>query len=257
MVVAAVPPGITVMEARCAQQHLSPPLSSPHSPLYVIVVSEVRLLGEGLAFALEREPSLSVCGCFGALDDALRSLAPLQPDIVLLNTPLRAASDAITRLRAVAPGVKVIALAIDENLEDVVAWAQAGAAGYIPSTAALHDVAPLLADIVRGEQPCAARVAAGLLRRVGDMGPSKGLAAATASPTTPTAREMQVLEMISSGLSNKEIARRLNIGLATTKSHVHSLLGKLGLQRRGQAAAWIRAQQASSDLGNRPPDARL
>jgi DNA-binding NarL/FixJ family response regulator len=249
--------GVTVMEARCGTQHLSPPLGSPHLPLRIIVVSEVRLLGEGLALALEREASLSVCGCFGALDDALRSLAPLQPNIVLLNTELRAATDAITRLRAVASSVKVIALAINENLEDVVAWAQAGAAGYIPSTAALRDVAPLLADIVRGEQPCAARVAAGLLQRVGDMGPSKGFAAATASPATPTAREMQVLEMISSGLSNKEIARHLNIGLATTKSHVHNLLGKLGLQRRGQAASWIRAQQARSDLGNRPPDARL
>jgi DNA-binding NarL/FixJ family response regulator len=245
------------MEARCATQHLSPPLGSPHLPLHIIVISEVRLLGEGLALALEREASLSVCGCFGALDDALRSLAPLQPDIVLLNTDLRAATDAITRLRAVAPGAKVIALAINENLEDVVAWAQAGAAGYIPSTAALREVAPLLADIVRGEQPCAARVAAGLLQRVGDMGPSKGFAAATASPAAPTAREMQVLEMISSGLSNKEIARGLNIGLATTKSHVHNLLGKLGLQRRGQVASWISAQQARSDLGNRPPDARL
>jgi len=245
------------MEARCVSQHLSPALGRPHSPLHVIVISEVRLLGEGLALALEREASLSVCGCFGALDDALRTLPPLQPDIVLLNTGVRAATDAIARIRDVAPGVKVIALAIDENLEDVVAWAQAGAAGYIPSTAALREVAPLLADIVRGEQPCAARVAAGLLRRVGDMAPSNGLAAAADAQAMPTAREMQILEMISGGLSNKEIARRLNIGLATTKSHVHNVLGKLGLQRRGQAASWIRAQQDRSNFGNRPSDTRL
>ena len=245
------------MEARCVSQPLSPPPSSPHSPLRILVISEVRLLGEGLALALEREATLSVCGCFGLIDDALRNLAPLRPDIVLLNTGVRGAADAIARIRAVGPAAKVIALAIDENLDDVVAWAQAGAAGYIPSTAALRDVAPLLADIVRGEQACAARVAAGLLRRVGDMGPSKGLAAAADSPATPTAREMQVLEMISSGLSNKEIARRLNIGLATTKSHVHNLLGKLGLQRRGQAASWIRAQQVRSQLGTRLPGARL
>lgn len=243
------------MEVRCTPRHLSPPLGSPDSPLHVIVVSEIRLLGEGLALALEREASLSVCGCFSVLDDALRNLGALQLDIVLLNRSLRTASDAITRLRAVAPAVKVIALAIDENVEEVVAWAQAGAAGYIPSTAALRDVAPLLANIVRGEQPCAARVAAALLRRVGDVGPSKGFPAATVSPATPTAREMQILEMISSGLSNKDIARRLNIGLATTKSHVHNLLGKLGLQRRGQAASWIRAQQARSDLGNGSPNA--
>jgi DNA-binding CsgD family transcriptional regulator len=53
-----------------------------------------------------------------------------------------------------------------------------------------------------------------------------------------TGRERQITELIRAGLSNKEIARRLNIGLSTTKSHVHNLLGKLNLQRRGQVAAW-------------------
>ena len=55
-----------------------------------------------------------------------------------------------------------------------------------------------------------------------------------------TARERQIIGMIGAGLSNKDIARQLNIGLATTKSHVHNLLGKLNIQRRGQAAAWLR-----------------
>ncbi len=245
------------MEARCVEQYLSPPQGSLPLPLHVVVISEVRLLGEGLTLALERESSLSVCGCFGALEDALQNFGLLQPDLVLLNIPLRAAKDAIQRLGAVAPGVKVIALAIDENLDDVVAWAQAGAAGYIPNTAALRDLAPMLVGIVRGEQPCAGRVAAGLLRRLGDLGPADGHVPASVSAATPTARELEVLEMMSSGLSNKEIARRLNIGLATTKSHVHNLLGKLGLQRRGQAASWIRGQQAGLFSGKAPPDAHL
>ena len=60
----------------------------------------------------------------------------------------------------------------------------------------------------------------------------------SASPLT--GRERQITELISAGLSNKEIARRLNIGLSTTKSHVHNLLGKLNLQGRGQVAAWTR-----------------
>jgi DNA-binding NarL/FixJ family response regulator len=226
-------------------------------PLNIVVISEVRLLGEGLALALEREATLAVRGCFGTLDDALKNLPLLQPDVILLNAVVRAATDTIARICGVAPGVKVVALGIDENLDNVVAWAQAGAAGYIPSTAALREVAPLLTDIVRGEQPCAARVAAGLLRRVGDMGRSKAFGAGTDSPAMPTAREMQVLEMISSGLSNKEIARRLNIGLATTKSHVHNLLSKLGLQRRGQAVLWVRTHQVRLDIGNRPLGARL
>lgn len=56
-----------------------------------------------------------------------------------------------------------------------------------------------------------------------------------------TPRELEIVRLIGSGLSNKEIARYLNIGLATTKSHVHNVLGKLNLQRRGQAASWMQA----------------
>jgi len=70
--------------------------------------------------------------------------------------------------------------------------------------------------------------------------------------SVPTAREIQVLEMIGEGLSNKEIARRLNIGVATTKSHVHNLLGKLGLQRRSQVATWIRGRGFTPNVPGQP-----
>src|SRR3974390_3266725 len=100
------------MEARCVSQPLSPPRGGPHAPLRVVVISEVRLLGEGLALALARGATLSVCGCFGRLDDALQNLAPLGPDIVLLNAGVRDATDTIAKIRAVAPAAKVIALAI-------------------------------------------------------------------------------------------------------------------------------------------------
>jgi len=219
----------------------------------ILIVSEVRLLGEGLALALAREESLSVCGCFGDLDEMLAKMPLLQPDVVLLNTALRTGIHALGRIRSLAPRAKVVALAIADDLQNIIAWAEAGAAGYIPSTAALSEVVPLLAGIMRGEQPCSGRVAAGLLRRLSDVARSgSGVASAPASPM-PTAREMQILEMIGSGYSNKEIARQLNIGLATTKSHVHNLLGKLGLQRRGQAASWIRDHQIRLDVPYRWP----
>jgi len=219
----------------------------------VLVVSEARLLGEGLALALAREELLSVCGCFGDLDEMLTKMPLLQPDIVLLNTALRLGIHAIGRIRIFAPRVKVVALASADDLENIIAWAEAGAAGYIPSTAALSEVVPLLAGIMRGEQSCSGRVAAGLLRRLSDVARSGNGTASVPSSPMPTAREMQILEMIGNGYSNKEIARQLNIGLATTKSHVHNLLGKLRLQRRGQAASWIREHQIRANMSYQPP----
>jgi two-component system nitrate/nitrite response regulator NarL len=96
---------------------------------------------------------------------------------------------------------------------------------------------------MRDEQPCSARVAAGLLRRLRRMANSNREGDDARSLPTLTVRETQVIELICAGLSNKDIARRLNIGLATTKAHVHNLLGKLNMQRRTQAALWIREHQ--------------
>src|SRR5262249_24145190 len=118
--------------------------------------------------------------------------------------------------------------------DDIIAWAQAGVSGYIPRTTALTDVTTQLTNIMHDEQTCSARMAACLLRRLagtanngkdcGDTPPALGL----------TARETQIVELLAAGLSNKDIARRLNIGVATTKSHVHNLIAKLRVQRRGQ-----------------------
>ena len=93
---------------------------------------------------------------------------------------------------------------------------------------------------MRGEQACSTRIASSLLRWVSRASHANG----ASSPATPgselTAREEQIAGLICAGLSNKEISRDLNIGLATTKSHVHNLLGKLELRRRGQLAHWSR-----------------
>jgi DNA-binding NarL/FixJ family response regulator len=89
-------------------------------------------------------------------------------------------------------------------------------------------------DIHGGQQPCSGRVAAELLRRIA-VTESLGLGRNGPSPAVPlTRREREAAELIATGLSDKEIARRLNISLATAKLHVHNLLGKLNVQRRGQ-----------------------
>jgi two-component system nitrate/nitrite response regulator NarL len=137
-----------------------------------------------------------------------------------------------------------VALGLAETTDDVIAWAEAGIAGYVPRTAAMADLVACLHDIVRGEQACSRRVAAGLLRRIsadarfspiGRFSPD-----ARSREPELTAREEQIVLLLCAGLSNKEISRRLNIGLATTKSHVHNLLAKLELDRRGQVVRWSR-----------------
>jgi DNA-binding NarL/FixJ family response regulator len=220
-----------------------------HQRCKFLIVSGIRFLSEGLAEILAREPWIEISGVSASVSDAISTSRALLPDFILLDAALDGGLAAVAQFRDVVSRVRVVALAIAETEQDVVSWAEAGAAGYIPRTAALADLAQLLIGINDGRQPCSSRVVFGLLRRLGAGGGRVRDESHSVFPLT--GRERQITELIRAGLSNKEIARRLNIGLSTTKSHVHNLLGKLSLQRRGQVAAWTRghSQPAAGRAG--------
>jgi DNA-binding NarL/FixJ family response regulator len=219
-------------------------------PWRMLIVSQVRFLRESLAEIFASDGGWIILGMPDDLPGALALCASAGPDVVLLDAAFPHGTRSIRPILDAAPGSRVVALALTETEDNVVAWAEAGAAGYVPNTAGLAELAVMLATIVNGAQACSARVAAGLLRRIAEGGASSDRSARLQSMTTPppaslTARERQIVGMIGTGMSNKEIARNLSIGVATTKSHVHNLLGKLNIQRRGQAAAWVRENGAS------------
>jgi two-component system nitrate/nitrite response regulator NarL len=201
----------------------------------------VRFVRESVADVLGRDPGMAVLGHYAVLDKALDQTVTRHANIFLLDAAFAGGSSAVRQIREAAPEVRVVALAVIEAQENVITWAEAGVAGYIPSTAALIDLARLLRDITSGKQTCSEKVVAALLHRIARGASNYQEAQTSPSPLTP--RECQILNLIDAGLSNKEIARRLVISLGTTKSHVHSLLGKLNVQRRGQAAALMRRKQ--------------
>ena len=204
----------------------------------LLIVSEVRLLREGIAGVIEGKTDLWVAGLCANLSDALARIAECPWATVLLDASFPHGLDAVRAIHAADPAVFVVVFAVSETEENIVAWAKAGAVGYIPTTAALSELAGFIESVIRGEQICSAAVASSLMRRLGSapgLGDDRNGARLAFSLT---GREHEIIRMISQGLSNKDIARRLNIEISTTKSHVHNLLGKLGLQRRGQVAHW-------------------
>lgn len=205
----------------------------------ILIISDVRFLRESLAEILPRGGMLSVSGLAEDLPSALIEVVENRPDIVLLDQALPHGVGTIARIQ-VAPRIPVVVIAVTEAVDAIIAWAEAGAAGYIPKTAGLADITPLLVGITRGKQACSESVAAGLFRRLSSAGNTSRSNQGIAPALALTAREAQIAQMIVTGMSNKDIARGLNIGLATAKTHVHHLLGKLGLPSRGQAAGWMR-----------------
>jgi DNA-binding NarL/FixJ family response regulator len=213
------------------QQHRS---DEETPALRLVIASEVRFLRECLDEVFGRLASLSVVGYGTNLDQTLKISRDLRPDMVLLDAAMRDGPQTVRQLRKIREGLQVVAFAISESVDTVLAWAEAGVAGYIPNTTPMNDLHSLVVEISLGRQTCSPLVAAGLLQRI---------AATAVEPTDQapephalTPRELEIVRLISTGLSNKEIARQLNIRLATAKSHVHNVFGKLNVQRRGQVA---------------------
>jgi two-component system, NarL family, nitrate/nitrite response regulator NarL len=205
--------------------------------LRVAVVSGVRFTQEVLAEILERDPLLSVIRLCADLAEVAALNPALEADIVLFDTRVPDGVSAVRRALDIAPGMRIVALGLSETEEDIIIWAEAGVIGYIPSTAAQADLVRLVLEIHSGEQVCSGRVAAGLLRRIALTASPGSNRSASFPPPSLTKRERQAAELIRTGLSDKEIARRLNISVATTKSHVHNLLGKLNVRRRSEVAS--------------------
>jgi two-component system, NarL family, nitrate/nitrite response regulator NarL len=203
----------------------------------VFIICPVRLYRERLAQGLEHEKSIDVLGTASTTNQAIPRIVELVPEVVLLNSSPLAGATAIRSITQRVPTVKVIALAVPEAEADLVGWVEIGASAFLGREASAEDLIQTVESVVRDEMPCPPRAAAALARRVAT------LAAATVEGRHGdlTARETQILELISEGLSNKEIAKQLTIEVPTVKTHVHSIFEKLQVHRRIQAAAWFRS----------------
>ena len=205
--------------------------------LNIFLIARTRFYREGLADALGRAEGIRVVGTASGSEEALARVQLLVPDIVLLDTAVAGMLELVRALTANSRATRVVALALPERASEVVACAEAGVSGYVTEEASFADLVTTVEGVARGEMRCSPRVTATLLRRVAVLAAGHHT---SSSPSTLTARELEVLVLLDEGLSNKQIARRLCIELATVKNHVHHILEKLQVRRRGEASAYLR-----------------
>jgi len=211
----------------------------------VLLVAEVRLFREGLARALVAQGEFQQIET-AAANEALALLSMWLPNLVLADSATVRKTDLVPRAAAVGTPVVVFAVA-EEDEAEVLACAEAGVAGFVARDATLEELTATLQTALRGDVRCSPRVAALVIRRVAV------LASSRAPEGLPlTRREMEIADLLDLGLSNKEIGSRLGIETATVKNHVHNVLEKLRVHRRGEAAALVRTNRMTSrSLGPR------
>jgi two-component system, NarL family, nitrate/nitrite response regulator NarL len=205
----------------------------------VFVMVPVAAWAELLSERIEKEGAFEVVGLASDAQVGLRQVETLDPppDIVLVDARLEKAGALRTRRQA----ARLVAVGLEENPAQVLAWAMAGAAGLVARTASLEELLAILTGVARGESPCSPEVSGALLRGVGTAERN-----GTAHPRL-TDREWEVARLVEDGLTNKEIAARLQIEHGTVKAHVHNVIHKLGVSRRGQVGATLRREGPAAD----------
>jgi two-component system nitrate/nitrite response regulator NarL len=209
----------------------------------LLILSDIRFVREGLADALARDDAFQIAGVAPDIEQACVLVSRSPPRIILVDTALPQGIGAVGKLRTCAPEAKIVAFALTETEFEVISWARAGIYGYIPRNTSLTDLVGLLNNVIRGEQICPTRIASGLLRWIARHAGDLAQPDSTGSQSQLTTREQEVARLIDVGLSNKEIARRLGLSLATVKSHVHNILAKLKVRKRALAAQRLRGQR--------------
>lgn len=206
------------------------------SGLRVSVLVSVRLYREGLAHAL-RSAGMDVVGVWASLADAIVDLVRTPPDVAVLDVARPGGLEIVSQLRRRIPDTRIVVLSIDEVEQDVLAWAEAGIAGYVTRDGSVEDLVRCVSAAARRHAHCSPRISGALLDHVHALAASGPVSSAIASLT---AREREIAGLLEDGLSNKQIAARLQIELPTVKNHVHSILAKLQVTRRADAAAQMR-----------------
>jgi DNA-binding NarL/FixJ family response regulator len=211
------------------------------APIRVVVADDQTLVREGLVTLLRLSPGIEVVGSAGDGEAAVEIAQRERADIVLmdLRMPRLDGVEATRRIVATLPGTRVIVLTTYADDQSVFAALQAGARGYLTKDADAAEIQRAIQTVHAGEALLDPSVQRRLLE--GIAAPTAAPATSSASPAYPdglTQREVDVLRLIASGLSNQEIAGRLFISEATVKTHINNIFGKAALRDRGQAVAY-------------------
>lgn len=207
----------------------------------VYIVEDHEMTRVGLTMLLEKESAITVIGEADNGVKATRQVPELHPDVVLMDIglPEMDGIEATNRIKQSAPSVKVIMLTSKDSEQDVFAALAAGADAYCMKGIPVNVLASAIEAVNQGAawlDPAIARVVLGKFKGQAPMGENVGVPAVKPADCPLTDREMEVLALIVEGLSNPEIADRLCITKATAKAHVHSILQKLCVDDRTQAA---------------------
>jgi len=213
------------------------------NPIKVLLVIEVRLIANLFASVLEDEPGMEIAGVVSTVEDATEFLQRQPVDVALVSADLpdHQALKFTQSTMECSSSTKVVVLGLsEENQHDALRYIEAGAAGYILKDSSLKELIDVIRLAQKGEAQVSTRMAGAMMERLFRLARVfSAVENKIDSDVRLTSRELEVLQFISEGLTNQEIASRLVVEVGTVKNHVHRILEKLNVSSRQEAASYL------------------
>lgn len=210
----------------------------------IAILHSNRLFLESLGCCLAQVESISVTHTASRLEGTGEVLRLHKPDLLILEFGLfrREGAGNAASMCALSSDVKTLVIEVPDTESDILYCIETGgASGYLLRNASVEDLINNIKAIVRGETLCSPRIASLTFCRMSRLAHQRGNVRA-ANGTTLTRRESEIVALIENGLSNKDIAARLQIEVSTVKNHVHNILEKLHLPDRHSAVEYVKEQ---------------
>ena len=217
------------------------------APLTLLIVDDHEVVRQGLVAMLGRRPEFQVVGEAGTVAEAVAAARRFEPNLVVMDVRLPDGSgiEACREIRAELPDTRVVILTSYPDEDAVLSAIVAGASGYLLKQVRARDLVAALQAVGRGESLLDPAVTGRVLERVRRI----ATGAATDELSALTSQEQKILMLVAEGKTNKQIAEEVFLSDKTVKNYVSSILSKLNLERRAQAAAYIAKLRGSGGVG--------
>jgi two-component system, NarL family, response regulator DevR len=209
-------------------------MTEPDQPVRIFLLDDHEVVRRGIAELLSAVPGFEVVGEASTVEQALSRVMAVQPDVAVLDARLPDGSgiDACREIRSALPSTYCLILTSYDDQDAVLAAVLAGASGYVLKEVRTAGLVDAIRQAALGRSLIDPAIIARVMDQVRDGSPADARLGAL------TEREREVLDLIADGLTNRQIGERLFLAEKTVKNYVSSLLGKLGMERRTQAAVY-------------------
>jgi DNA-binding NarL/FixJ family response regulator len=207
----------------------------------ILLIEDNRLLRDGLAAMLKKQRDMSVVETVGNGENILSIMGKFKPDVLLLDLGLRSRSslNLVKLVKKNFSASKIIVMDLIPLQADVLEFVKAGVSGFILKDATVNDFLKTIRSVVKGLQVLPPNLTGSLFSQIVENAINGLHPSEIIDSVRMTKREKQVIELISEGNTNKEIAQELHLSTYTVKSHVHNILEKLALSTRVQIAKYV------------------